>query len=262
AGGVESRTALFCLFAAYGAAVLFNSWFLARSLPEEARSAEPVYRRREWVAVGAGMLFVSGQYLIFNRVDIMMLEPMAGKAAAGVYSAAVRLAWLVSFFVQAVSVIAAPLIAELHAGNRRLELERMVHLTVNVSSACSAAAFAALVVGGKFALGVFGPEFTTGYHALVILCAAQFFNAVTGPSGFLLTMTGHERLLGGLLSVALALNALLNFILIPQYGMEGAAAATGISTIFWNALAAVLIHRKLGIIPVIGLSGRGRHGQE
>ena len=257
AGAIDSRTALYCLFIAHGAAVLFSSAVLFRSLPEAARRAEPEFRRGEWTAVGAGMLFVSGQYLIFNRIDIIMLEPLAGKSATGIYSAAVRLAWLVSFFVQAVSVIAAPLISELHSGKRKAELHRMVHLAVSASSACSALVFIALVIAGKFALGIFGPEFVAGYRALVILCAAQFFNAVTGPSGFLLTMTGHEKQLAVLLSLALALNVILNYLLIPLYGIEGAAMATGISTIFWNALAALLIRRRLGIIPVVGLSHLG-----
>lgn len=251
---LDSGHAILCAVAANVVAIVSVITLLARSVPGEVNKAVTVLRPKEWIIVGVGMLLVSGQYILMNRVDILMLEPMAGKEATGIYAVCVRLAWLVSFFIQAASVIAAPLISELYSSGQASKLQRIVHLTIVISSACSAVIFLALVLFGELVLGVFGPAFPRGYQVLVILAGAQLFNALTGPSGFLLTMTGHERLLGLLMFTALVLNCTLNFIMIPAYGMAGAACATGITTVLWNTVSVIMIRKKVGIYPVLGLS--------
>ncbi len=256
-GRFDGAVAVWCVVFAHSISVSTSSFWLRRSLPAQARTSRPAYLSRQWLATGVGLLIVSGQYLIMNRIDILMLGPMAGKAVTGIYGAAVRLSWLVSFFLQTVSVIAAPLISELYTSGRKEELQRLVRLVLHASALCSATVFGVLVLGGKFALGIFGPEFTAGYAALTILAVAQLINSLTGPSGFLLSMTGHERHYGVILFLSLLLNAFLNYILIPRYGMIGAAAATAVANILMNGLSVVLIYRLLGIYSVFGLS-RGK----
>jgi len=229
---------------------------LRRSLPTEALSAAPVYHFRAWLALGLAMLAVNGQFLILNRIDILMLRFFEPDATVGVYGIAVRLAAAVPFGLDAISLIAAPLVAQLYTEKRTAELKRVVHLAVTWTALLSFVIFLALVIGGKIWLGVFGPEFPGGYVPLVILCTGQLFNALTGPSGLLLTMTGRERQLAVIIGAALAANAVLNRLLIPPLGAAGAALATCTVTVAWNAVAVLLIRRDLGIWCVLGLSGR------
>ncbi|MCE5270254.1 polysaccharide biosynthesis C-terminal domain-containing protein [bacterium] len=229
---------------------------LRRSLPSQALSAAPVYHPHAWLGLGLAMLAVNGQFLILNRIDILMLKFFVPDATVGVYGIAVRLAAAVPFGLDAISMIAAPLVAQLYAEKRTVELRRVVHLAVSWSALLSSAIFLALVIGGKIWLGVFGPEFPGGYVPLVILCTGQLFNALTGPSGLLLTMTGLERKLAVLIGLALPANALLNWLLIPPLGAAGAALATCTVTVGWNTVAVILIRRKLRLWCVFGLSGR------
>ena len=81
----------------------------------------------------------------------------------------------------------------------------------------------------------------------MILSIAQLVNGFFGIVWPLLVMTGHERNgVYGLLAASL-LNVPLNALLIPPYGVVGAAIATGISIIVWNLLFWFTVHRKLGI---------------
>lgn len=228
---------------------------LRRGIPAAGHLATPVLHTRLWLGVGLGMLAVSGQFLIMNRVDILMLKFFVPAADVGVYGIAVRVAALVPFGLDAVSMIAAPMVSELWSAKKKEELRRVVHLAVSWSALISFGIFAIVALAGKHLLGMFGPEFPGGYIPLVILGAGQLFNALTGPSGLLLTMTGRERQLAGLLSLALLLNAALNWMLIPVWGVVGAAAATSCVTVLWNAVAVVVIRRQLGIFCVLGLSG-------
>ena len=249
---LNGASALWCALLAHAVAFTVSSFRLRRLLDDPIRKCEPVYFSRTWFTVGVGMLLVSGQYLIMNRVDILMLGYLAGRQPVGIYAVAVRLAWLVPFMLEASSAIAAPLISELYAGKRTGELQRLVHLVIWASTVFSGAMFIILVVGGKFFLSIFGPEFTAGYICLVVLAVGQLVNSLTGPSGLLLSMTGHERRLGALLFLALVLNTVLNYLLIPLYGILGAAAATAAVNILFNIGSVILVKRLLGIYSLIG----------
>ena len=60
-------------------------------------------------------------------------------------------------------------------------------------------------------------------------------------------MTGHERDTATGVGIAAAVNVTLNVLLIPLWGIEGAAIATAISLMTWNILLAVWVYRRLGI---------------
>ncbi|HUU29728.1 MAG TPA: flippase [archaeon] len=256
AGQFNGTSALWCTLLAYVLSFGASSYWLGRSVSGPVKEARPLYHSRLWLTVGVGMLAVSGQFLIMNRIDILMLGLFAGKSEVGVYAVAARLAWMVTFMLEAVSAIGAPLISELFSKKSMVDLQRLVHRMIGVSALFSAALFGVLAFGGGFLLGIFGPEFTAGYVPLAILAAGQLFNSLTGPLGLLLTMTGHEKKLGALLFLALALNIILNYLLIPGYGMLGAAVATTAVNVLWNTASVVLVYRLLGIWSLPGVGGR------
>ena len=56
-------------------------------------------------------------------------------------------------------------------------------------------------------------------------------------------MTGKQKKLNNILISGLIVNVVLNLVLIPIYGIEGAAIATLISMVFWNSLIVAVIYR-------------------
>ena len=75
-------------------------------------------------------------------------------------------------------------------------------------------------------------------------------NALCGPVMYLLNMTGKEKAARNIIIVASVLNVVLNLTFIPTYGLIGAAYATSISTVIWNALAVVQIKKEYGFISI------------
>ena len=251
---IDSTTALWCTLFTYSVSLTVSSFWLRRSLSRPVKEARPIYFSRLWLSVGAGMLLVNGQFLIMNRIDILMLGYFSGKTEVGIYAVAARLAWLVTFLLEALSVIGAPLISELHSKKRTEDLQRLIHWMIGVSAFFSIGLFLLLALWGDFFLGFFGQAFTAGHKSLTILAAGQLFNSLTGPLGILLTMTGHEKKLGVILFLALALNTILNYFLIPRYGIVGAAVATSSVTVLWNAASVIMVRSQLGIysLPFLG----------
>jgi O-antigen/teichoic acid export membrane protein len=98
-------------------------------------------------------------------------------------------------------------------------------------------------------LTIFGSEFRDGSSALTILALGQFVNVATGSVGYILIMTGHERTERNIAASFVLINAILNFILIPRLGIEGAALATATSLALRNLTAYFVLRYKRLIGP-------------
>lgn len=241
--------------------VLVNALLLAvttvalfRATPREVAGAEARYDTWEWLRVSMPMLLLSGFFLLLKQTDILMVGTIVGPAAAGIYAVASRFAMLISFGLKSVNAIMAPLISELHATGRMEDLQRLVSRAARMIFVFTLVACATLFVVGEWALGLFGAEFRAGNPVLRLLLVSQAVNALAGSVGHLLTMTGSQRLAAWIAGSGAAVNVLLNLLLIPVWGIVGAALATTISTVGWNVAAVVGVRRRLGIDPIVSWS--------
>ena len=95
-------------------------------------------------------------------------------------------------------------------------------------------------------MSIFGDGFEEGKNILRILVIAQFIIVLTGSVSLLLSMTGHEKdlkncaLLSGICSIILSL------ILIPFYGVIGAALATTAAISIQNFMGVYWVKERLG----------------
>lgn len=245
-GTILATQAMLIQLAAAGAAFALGGWWLYRATPSGVHATVPEYDR-EWTRVALPMLMIAGLHLVLKQTDVVMIGAMTGAREAGIYAAMVRLADLAVFGLTAANAIAAPLISELHAAGRKAELQRLLTLSSRVVLLFTLAVSVVLVIGGKWIAGLFGQEFVAGLDALWILLAAQAVNAATGPVGYLMTMTGHQNQALVIQGGAALINVVLNLLLIPAYGMAGAAIATASAIVFWNVIMFVYVHRQLGL---------------
>ena len=95
-------------------------------------------------------------------------------------------------------------------------------------------------------MGLFGEQYKQGANLLRILVIGQFINVITGSVGFLLNMTGFEKDMRNIVFLSGAIALLLNFILIPIYGVTGAAIATSIAIALQSLFAVYMVRRRLG----------------
>ena len=74
----------------------------------------------------------------------------------------------------------------------------------------------------------------------------RLISSFSGSVGNILQMTGNQNILARILFLGAIINVLLNLILIPNYGINGAAIASTISTVFWNITMVFAVKKKLG----------------
>ncbi len=228
--------------------LLVGMFILLRFLPAETKTADPEYRSRDWIKSALPFTLIGGAGIINNHADIIMLGWFTGSEDVGIYRVAVQGAILVAFGLQAANAVVAPQFSRLYAQGDMTRLQHLVTQSARVILfAALPVALAFILAGALLVSWVFGTEFAAAHVPLAILSAGQLVNAGFGSVGFLLNMTGHESITARILWQTALLNIVLNGVLISLYGTSGAAVATSISLVVWNALLYRQVHQRLGI---------------
>lgn len=204
-----------------------NSWaFLRRSMP---------------------MMLSSTILVVLGWMDTFVLGIFNPSQDIGIYNVAIKIAGISSFVFFAVNSILAPKLAQLYQTNEKRAFRQLVQFSALVNGISSVVIIAVILGFHDWLLRIFGPEFAAGDKALFILCAGQLIMALTGSVGIILQMTGNQIIYQNIMVFTLFVNILLNFILIPLYGIQGAAFATAISVLIWNITGMLFVRKKLHI---------------
>lgn len=230
--------------------------FFARRLRQTVPAAKPVYHTKYWVAVSTPLVLVEGLYLLMTNTDIVLLGYFVDPAEVGFYFAATRIANLMAFIFFSLNALAVPKFAELHGAGKHHELQRFVRGVIHAMFWPTLAAGVVLLLVGEFVLGLFGEGFETGYPVLAVLMLGFLARAATGPTEYLLNMTGNQNIVAVVYGAAALGNIVLNLLFIPAYGTMGAAVSTAISVLLATLCLAVVVHRRLGITAFIFTTGR------
>jgi O-antigen/teichoic acid export membrane protein len=240
-------------------AAVASIWLLHRILPAAVRGATPRYHRQDWLKSAVPFLLLNAAVILNQQVGVLMLGSMVGPEAAGVFDVARRMALLVSFALTAVNMPLAPIVADLHIRRQTERLEAVLVKSARVAAGASCLIAVALIALAPWALRLMGDEFTAGLPVLAILCLGGILGAAAGSVGLALNMTGHERATVKGIGIAACSNLLFNFLLIPHWGILGAALAAAASTALWNVLLLVWVWQHLGLqTSVLGSLGRRR----
>ena len=224
-----------------------GSLWLWRSLPLEVKQVTPQFAGKQWLVAALPFMFLGTTQLINSRIDVIMLGGIQGVKAVGIYTVIIGITQLTAFIHHSALNVLGPNIATLYSEGKFKQLEKLVQ-----KSALAVFLFSLLIGGtimllGNYVLLIFGSEFIAGRTAMNILILGQVFNALTGPVGLVLNMTGHQNYTAIATASSAILNAILNFLLIPQWGINGAAIATTMSLIIINIINVIFMQKTINI---------------
>lgn len=226
--------------------LLIGQYQLQRAVRNPQRALEPSPRLR----AALPFMLMGVLFLINNRADIIFLGTMRGPHDAGLYAIAARAGAFVTFFAGAVNMVIGPRVAALYRSGDRPKLQRLltgsarrvVVLTLPIAILFIAAANPLLAL-------LYGPDYVAAAWPLRILTLGYLCIVVSGSTGLVANMSGHEKLTLYSVGIGVFLNILLNLVLIPPLGMNGAAIATSTSLAVVNALQWYWVRRRIGLTP-------------
>lgn len=249
-GGPLSATSAMMLRAiAVAGAMAIGFWLLLRQKDATATvQAKPKYDKRVWAYSALPIAFAAGMQIINQRVGILMLGFFVDSEVVGIYRVATQGAMLAALGLQAVGMVVTPYFARLYRQGDQVQLQRLV--TTSIRGICVVTlpvAIAFIFFGEPILRLVFGDVYAQAATPLAILCIGQVVNALFGNVGFLLNMTGNEKVTARGVGLAAFSNVALNIALVPVFSANGAAIATAVSFVIWNLYLAHAVSTRIGV---------------
>ena len=214
--------------------------------------ARPRYHAGYWFRTALPIAVLDGAEVLFNNADILVLGLFMPPEVVAFYFAATRLSQVLGYVPYGITAATAQKYAALAAHKDHAGLQRLVGSVSRVATAATLAGAVVLSALGVPLLSLFGDGYEAAAVTIPILCLGLVAACAFGPGEDVLTMLGEERICSAVFGLALATNLGLNFVLVPIWGMLGAAFATAFALALRGALLAWFAHRRLGLtLPVL-----------
>jgi O-antigen/teichoic acid export membrane protein len=230
---------------------LIVSIILLRNKVKELKPVKKQYENKKILSVAYTIIFSSMSMMLYTHADVWMLGMFMSTEAVGIYGITAKLVLLVYFPMIAFGAIIPPLISSIYATGNHDEFRKMVRESTRWVLSLAIPIILVLSLEGKYILKyVFGPEFTAGFAPLMILIVGQLIRASAGMIGTILQMTGEHKIYMKINMVWGMFNIILNVILIPRFGMIGAAAATAFCISMVDLTCIYVIHKRLSVLTL------------
>ncbi len=230
------------------------------SLKKSAKGKESAEKElrsySEILKISVPLMFAQSVQFIMAWTDKLMLGAIdtpnvslgltTNSSEVGIYHTAFKLSMFAAVSLMSINSIASPKFAEMYASKNKEGLKKIVHQSTKMIFWVTLPLVVIFFSIPDFLLGLFGEEFKIGMFAFILLSCGKMISAFSGSVGNILQMTGNQNILARILFLGAIINVLLNLILIPKYGINGAAIASTISTVFWNITMVFAVKKKLG----------------
>ncbi len=196
-------------------------------------------------------LFMSGILsFIMNWTDTLMLGYYKNSEVVGIYNAATPLARLIPVFLNSAAFLYSPIAAQLYAQRKIGEIKRLYQVLTKWIFMLTLPIFSVMFLFPEATINfLFSSKYAQAAPALQILSFGFMFHTILGLNGTSIIVMGKTRFFMIANFISAGLNIILNTLLIPQYGANGAALATAVSYLTVNILNSTKLYKITKIHP-------------
>lgn len=188
--------------------------------------------------------------MFLGQIDFLFLGYFRPSSEVGIYRVYFQVVVVLMLVLSSFAQIYKPVISELISKGQLEELKDIYKRVSKWIFIINAFGFLAILLFGMDLVTIF---FTKAYliapTALFILAAGHFMNSLTGPDGMTLEAFGATKLTMVNSLAMLVVNVFLDYLLIPSYGMIGAAIATASAVTIWHLAGLLEIYVLYGLQP-------------
>lgn len=196
----------------------------------------------KYIKKGWPIVFTGLSVMIFMRIDQLMIKSIVNNEGLGEYSAALKLSEVWYFIPSVLATTFYPKLVELKKSNEE-KMKKLIRLMFEISILISfPVALLFMLFGNKLIYIVYGSEYVDASSVLKIHIWTGLFVFMGVISQQWYIVQARQKMSMHRVMIAGAGNALLNYYMIPKYGIIGAAWATLIAQAFsgliFNAVSA------------------------
>ncbi len=260
AGRLTPTTALLVTIAAPVVTAVIFLPEIRRALRESRAGAAPdpgLVSRGRLLGYGSRIWIGSLSGVVLSRLDQLVMVPLAGKRALGLYAVAVTVGEIpVILSIAMRNVVFA---ADAHemggAGADQDELTRRLQQMARISTQITLLASAAVAATSWWWMPrLFGAEFRDSVHLVNVLLIAAVSGAAGSVAGAGLNARNNPGLRSWSMTIAAVANVAVLLALTPTYGAMGAALSSLVGAAVAGNLNVFWLHRRYG------MSVRGFYG--
>lgn len=228
---------------------IFSIIVIIKICPFLRLKVKPVYEFKKLTRFATPVFLAELTPIVLNHFDKLILGNLLTAGDVGVYNAASRIAAQIVFFMQALNLIFAPLVADLYHKNKMAELGSLFKIITRWTITLTLPISLWIMIFAGSIMMLFGNDFINGKNVLILCCFAQLTAVCAGPSVYVLIMTGKQDMHLVNNMVLIIVNVIVNIILIKKFGVMGAALAITICYVFINLIRLVEIYVMYRIQP-------------
>src|SRR6185437_8171753 len=208
---------------------ILQLFFYIKMEPGNIRRWVVTAQRIRFVMVETWPLFISTfSYMIYNRIDQIMIGKMLGNESVGIFSAAGKISDLPVALILVLNSAIYPFQAAQYK-NDLARFHRQYNILTQLYTLVSYLLLLIVLLSAGFIMGIYPHSFAAGIPVLQIEFLGLVFVFNSGLRNAYLSLTGNQRYLLYTTLTAAVINILLNYFLIPYHGINGAAWASTIS---------------------------------
>lgn len=212
---------------------------------------ESLFQHASTLVVFSLPLMLSGTMrLTMQQADNFLIGFYLLSSDVGVYDSTYTMGRLLFIVTATVGYLFLPIFSDLHAEDASGQMDRFYKLTAKWMAVLVLPAYLLMLFHPEIVLSTaFGTEYTVGAHSLQLVATGFFIHVAMGITGNGLIAIGGTRSIAMGNAAALVMNLGLNVMLIPRYGITGAAAASAVAYATANVYWLYCLHERADVQP-------------
>ncbi len=214
-------------------AVLLLRCYKKHSKPEQKLRFSPKVARN--VLSKSYHFILSGMMVaLYGQMDRLMLKSMIDDASVGYYASAVAVTTMWTFILSAIIDSVKPVILSKFSSSTEQFNRGLICLYGAITYICAAVAIVISLFSKYIILLLYGEAYLNARGALCILCWDTAFSYLGVARSIWMVPNGKQSFEKYIAASGAICNLILNWIMIPLWGVNGAAIATLVTQLFTN----------------------------
>ncbi|MEQ4203838.1 oligosaccharide flippase family protein [Actinopolymorpha sp. B9G3] len=182
-----------------------------------------------------------------QRTDIVLVAALLSPRHAAVYTAATRFLVVGQMGMQAIQQVLAPQLSKLFARGDLPGVRQVFSTSTAWLMAITWPVYLTSAIAAPLLLRIFGSGYESGLATVVILSLTMLATTATGSVDVVLLMAGRSRQSLVNNASALVIDVILVVLLVPPFGITGAALAWAAALLVRNVLPMIQVRRAFGV---------------
>ena len=203
-----------------------------------------VLRELSWFGVYVVLTNAIG--MILTQIDSLLIGHFMNETEVGYYAVAIVLIQGIILVPSAIQRVTTPAIASYHGKNEYENIRKLIKKTMFKTFLITILFSTLLAIFGKFLINIlFREEFLPAYIPLLILLIGYSLHAPLISIDGWFSSIGKVKLVFKLVACLAVINTVLNVLLIPKFGIIGAATATSLSLLVMVTMDLIFLRRYI-----------------